>query len=174
MTANILGRVWKFGDHISTDHILPSRFMTQVKPHELAKNCLTPLIPDFAARVQEGDVLVAGDNVGYGSSREQAPWALKYAGIRAVIAKSFARIFYRNCYNIGIPALICPPFVVEAEEGDEVEVRLAQGKLVNVTKDKIYDFEKPPSFMLDYIKLGGLIPYIEAQMNSDPDKKMKG
>lgn len=163
------GKVWKFGDNISTDHILPSRFMTQVEPHELAMNCMAGCDVAFSSKVQVGDIMTAGDNIGYGSSREQAPQALKYSGIRAVIAKSFARIFYRNCFNVGIPAIACPSFVEEVLEGNIVEVNLTEGTIVNNTLAKTYYFVKPPEFMLEYIRLGGLIPYLEKQMRTDKE-----
>ena len=159
-----LGGTWKFGDNISTDHILPSRFMTQVEPHELALNCMSGCDPDFSKKVKTGDVLVAGDNIGYGSSREQAPCALKHAGISVVIAKSFARIFYRNCFNVGVPAIACPSFAEEVSTGDQVEVNLSKGVIENKTLGKSYEFVKPPEFMLEYIRLGGLIPYLVNQM----------
>ncbi len=157
--------LWKVGDNISTDHILPSRFMTQVEPYELAANCMAGCVPQFSSRILQGDVLAAGENLGYGSSREQAPQALKYAGVSAVIAKSFARIFYRNCFNVGIPAIVCPAFVEESSEGDLIEVNLEVGLIYNETLGKSYEFTKPPEFMLTYIKLGGLIPYLEEQMS---------
>lgn len=160
----ISGSVWKFGDNISTDHILPSRFMTQIEPHELASNCMSGSDPEFSKKVKTGDVLVAGDNIGYGSSREQAPRSIKYLGISAVIAKSFARIFYRNCFNVGVPAIACPIFVEEVSEGDQIEVDITKGIIENKTLGKSYEFIKPPEFMLEYIRLGGLIPYLENQM----------
>lgn len=162
-----LGRIWKFGDNISTDHILPSRFMTQVKPHELAANCLAGADPDFAKKVKQGDVVVAGINIGYGSSREQAPQALKHAGVSAVIAKSFARIFYRNCYNVGIPAIVCPEFVEEVTDMNEAEINLEAGIIRNCSTGKQYQFVKPPAFLLEYIHLGGLIPYIAEKLSQE-------
>ncbi len=162
--TEISGRVWLFGDNISTDHILPSRFMTQVEPHELASNCMSGCDPDFSKKVKTGDLLVAGDNIGYGSSREQAPRAIKHAGISAVIAKSFARIFYRNCFNVGLPAIACPAFAEEVSVGDQIHVDLAKGVIENKTLGKVYEFVKPPEFMLEYIRLGGLMPYLENQM----------
>ena len=161
-----LGQILKLGDNVSTDHILPSRYMTQVAPHELAANCLSGIEPDYSTRIKAGDLLVAGENIGYGSSREQAPQALKYAGISVIVAKSFARIFYRNCYNIGIPAIVCPSFVKEATEGDTAEVDLAQGSILNLSNGKSYDFQKPPEFLLEYVRLGGLIPYLEKIMSN--------
>lgn len=162
----VCGSSWKYGDNISTDHILPSRYMTQVEPHELAANCMSGWDPEFSSKVQPGDVLAAGYNIGYGSSREQAPQALKHAGISVVIAKSFARIFYRNCYNVGIAAITCPAFVEEASDGDYIEVDIANGVIFNTTLDKTYEFNKPPEFMLEYIQLGGLIPYLEKHMSN--------
>jgi 3-isopropylmalate/(R)-2-methylmalate dehydratase small subunit len=154
------GRAWKYQDNVSTDHILPSRFMTQVEPRELAAHCMAGLDADFASSVRAGDILVAGYNLGYGSSREQAPRALLYSGIKAVVARTFARIFYRNCYNIGLPAIICPEFVDEASSMDEVEVDLPGGIIRNGTLGKTYAFVRPPEFLLDFVREGGLIPHI--------------
>lgn len=157
----VRGRAWKVGDNVSTDHILPSRYMTQVEPQELAANCLAGIEEGFSKRVKSNDLLVAGQNIGYGSSREQAPSALKFAGFRAVVAVSFARIFYRNCFNVGLPAISCAEFVCELNDGDEVELDVAQGSIRNITAGKSYTFNKPPDFLIEYIKLGGLIPYLE-------------
>lgn len=162
------GRVWKYGDNISTDHILPSRYMTQVEPHELASHCMAGSDPHFAEKVKSGDFLAAGDNIGYGSSREQAPQSLKYAGIKAVIAKSFARIFYRNCYNVGLPAIICPSFIEEVSDEDEIQLDLSQGLITNVTLNRVYTFTKPPAFLMEYICVGGLIPYLEKELSAKP------
>lgn len=154
------GRAWKYQDNVSTDHILPSRFMTQVEPKELASHCMAGIDPSFAQGVRSGDLLVAGYNLGYGSSREQAPWALKHSGVKAVIARSFARIFFRNCFNIGLPAISCPEFVEEASRMDEVELNLPEGTIRNLSLGKTYTFIRPPEFLLEYVKLGGLIPYL--------------
>jgi 3-isopropylmalate/(R)-2-methylmalate dehydratase small subunit len=156
----IKGNVWKFGDNLSTDQILPSRFMTQTKPEELAANCLAGADPDFAGNVQSGDIVVAGINLGYGSSREQAPQALKHAGVSAVVAASFARIFYRNCYNLGIPAIVCPEFVTEVNAGESAAINLEDGVITNMKTGNKYNFVKPPAFLLEYIRLGGLVPYL--------------
>ncbi|HBH11671.1 MAG TPA: 3-isopropylmalate dehydratase, partial [Clostridiales bacterium] len=164
------GKALKYGDDISTDHILPSRYMTEIEPQELAKHCMSGIDARFSSKVKEGDFLAAGENIGYGSSREQAPQALKNAGIRVIIAKSFARIFYRNCFNIGIPAVVCPNFITELNDEDMCTINLEAGSIYNETKDKYYNFAKPPDFMLEYIRLGGLIPYLEMQSNqSDRD-----
>ncbi|MDR3592610.1 MAG: 3-isopropylmalate dehydratase small subunit [Negativicutes bacterium] len=154
------GKVWKFGDNLSTDHILPSRFMTQTRPEELAAHCMAGADPEFAGQVQPGDIVTAGVNLGYGSSREQAPQALKHAGVSAVVAASFARIFYRNCYNLGIPAIICSAFAAEANGGDCAAINLEDGVITNLTTGKAYSFVKPPAFLLEYIRLGGLVPYL--------------
>lgn len=165
-----VGNIWKYGDNVSTDHILPSRFMTMVKPHELAANCMAGIDPNFAGKAQPGDIVVAGINTGYGSSREQAPQALKHAGVQAVIAKSFARIFYRNCYNVGIPAIICPEFAEEAQAGDQAEIDMETGVIINRTTGKQYLFIQPPAFLKEYIRLGGLIPYLSANLSQNSKK----
>jgi 3-isopropylmalate/(R)-2-methylmalate dehydratase small subunit len=159
------GRIWKLGDNISTDHILPSRYMTQVEPHELAAHCLAGVERDFSRKIVSGDILAAGDNIGYGSSREQAPQALRYAGISAIVAKSFARIFYRNCYNVGIPAIVCPQFVQDLTEGDSAEIDFGSGTIRNLSNGRTYTFIKPPEFLMEYIRLGGLIPYLEKMIS---------
>lgn len=167
MNETTSGRIWLFGDNISTDHILPSRYMTQIKPHELAAHCLAGADPQFAGQVKKGDIVVAGVNIGYGSSREQAPRSLKYAGVGAVVARSFARIFYRNCYNVGIPAIVCPEFVDEARNGNEAAIDLGKGIITNLANGKEYHFIKPPAFLIEYIRLGGLIPYLAAQLHDE-------
>lgn len=167
------GKIWKFGDNLSTDQILPSRFMTMVKPHELAANCLAGADPGFAQQVQKGDVVVAGINTGYGSSREQAPQALKHAGVQAIVAKSFARIFYRNCYNVGMPAIVCPAFAEEAQSGDRAQIWFDEGSIINLSTGRKYSFIKPPFFLGEYIRLGGLIPYLTAQLNASQSDKAK-
>ena len=169
MDNNMLcrGRAWKVGDNVSTDHILPSRYMTQVEPQELAANCLAGIEEGFSKRVKINDLLVAGQNIGYGSSREQAPSALKYAGFSAVVAESFARIFYRNCFNVGLPAIVCAEFVRELDDGDEIELDLPQGVVKNLTTGKTYSFKKPPDFLIEYVKLGGLVPYLEKVLSTN-------
>lgn len=160
----IQGRVLTVGDNISTDHILPSRHMTQVKPEELAAHCLAGVSPDFSARVRVGDILAAGWNIGYGSSREQAPRALWHAGFRAVVARSFARIFFRNCYNIGLPAIACPVFIDSVREGDQVRIDLGRGVVENSTQNVSFPIPPLPDFLLDYIRQGGLIPYLSKRL----------
>jgi 3-isopropylmalate/(R)-2-methylmalate dehydratase small subunit len=141
--------------------------MTMVKPHELAANCLAGADAGFAKSVQIGDIVVAGINTGYGSSREQAPQALKHAGVSAVVAKSFARIFYRNCYNVGMPAIVCPEFANEVKDGERAQVSFDEGLIINLTTGEQYSFIKPPRFLMEYIQLGGLIPYLSVKLNAN-------
>jgi 3-isopropylmalate/(R)-2-methylmalate dehydratase small subunit len=163
------GRAWKLPDNISTDHILPSRYMTEVEPHELAAHCLAGVEEGYSRRINTGDVIAAGDNTGYGSSREQAPQALKHAGVSAVVAKSFQRIFYRNCFNVGLPAIVCPAFVDELQDGDGMELDIGGGTITNTTAGKTYTFVKPPEFLLEYVAMGGLIPCLEKKLAAGAD-----
>ena len=154
------GKSWKFGDDISTDHIAPGRyFHLRTNLPELAKHVLEDAREDFAANVEKGDIVVGGRNFGLGSSREHAPRIIKLAGVSAVIAKSFARIFYRNAVNIGLP-LIEIKEVDEIDEGDVLEIDLANGIVKNISKNKEYNFIPMPKFMLDVINEGGIENYI--------------
>jgi len=154
------GRVWKFGDNVDTDVIIPARYLNTTDPEELAKHCMEDADPEFAKKVQKGDILVAGRNFGCGSSREHAPIAIKACGISCVIAESFARIFYRNAFNTGLLIIECPEAAKEAETGDELEVYVEEGKIVNLTKGKTYYFKPIPPFMREILEDGGLIPHI--------------
>ena len=159
----IRGRVWKFGDNIDTDVIIPARFLNVSDKEELAKNCFADLRPEFAREVQRGDVIVAGNNFGCGSSREHAPLAIKAAGISLVAARSFARIFYRNAFNIGLPILECEEAFEICAEGDTVTADLETGEIRTGGKD-LPVFAKPiPAFMREIIQAGGLVPYIRAR-----------
>ncbi len=154
------GKVWKFGDDISTDHIAPGRyFHLRTNLPELAKHVLEDAREDFASKVEKGDIIVAGRNFGLGSSREHAPRIIKLAGVAAIIAKSFARIFYRNAVNIGLP-LIEIKEADEIDEGDVLEIDLANGFVKNTTKGKEYKFVPMPKFMLYVINEGGIENYI--------------
>lgn len=154
------GKVWKFGDDISTDHIAPGRyFHLRTNLPELAKHVLEDAREDFALKVQPGDMIVAGKNFGLGSSREHAPRIIKIAGVSVVIAKSFARIFYRNSINVGLP-LVEIKEIDEIDEGDELEVDLRAGTVKNLTKGKEYRFTPMPEFMLKIIEEGGIEEYI--------------
>ncbi len=163
-TLIISGPVVKIGDNISTDHILPSRYMTQIEPGELAAHCLAGVDPDLAARIKPSSILVAGENLGYGSSREQAPQALKFCGFSAVTARTFARIFYRNCYNVGLPAITCQEFVGEVSTGDQVRIDLGKGTILNETINCLYHFIKPPQFLIEYVHARGLIPHLRERL----------
>ncbi|MBM3897515.1 MAG: 3-isopropylmalate dehydratase small subunit [Thaumarchaeota archaeon] len=154
------GKAWKFGDGVSTDHIAPGRyFHLRSNLPELSKHVLEDARVDFATNVKRGDFVVAGRNFGLGSSREHAPTIIKMAGVEAVIAKSFARIFYRNCVNIGLPVIIAD--TDQISEGDMLEVDLSAGKVRNVTKKTELNFPPLPDIMTKILQEGGLIPYIQ-------------
>lgn len=154
-------RVWKFGDHVDTDLILPARFLNISCKEELARNCFADLRPDFVSRVKWGDIVVAGENFGCGSSREHAPLALKGAGISVIIAKTFARIFYRNAINIGLPLLECVEAAEALKEEGRVSVNLATGEINDLESGQRF-FAKPiPAFMMEIIQAGGVVPYIK-------------
>lgn len=154
------GRVWKFGSDVDTDAIIPARYLNQIDPRELAKHAMEDERPEFIREVKKGDILVALKNFGCGSSREHAPLALKAAGISCVIAESFARIFYRNGFNQGLPLLESFEASKEIEDGDLVRVDLATGEIFDQTQQKKY-FAKPiPPFMQELIEDGGLIPHL--------------
>jgi len=157
----IEGRAWKFGNHIDTDLIIPARFLNTSDKNELAKACFADLRPDFSNQAQKGDIIIAGTNFGCGSSREHAPLAIKACGIALIIAKGFARIFYRNAFNIGLPLLECKEAVDQIDEGDVLKVDLISGKIINQTKEKSYYAMPIPEFMMNIIKAGGLINYIK-------------
>jgi len=153
------GKVWKFGDDISTDHIAPGRYLhLRSNLPELAKHVLEDANPDFAKEMNKGDFVVAGKNFGLGSSREHAPIIMKIAGIDAVLAKSFARIFYRNAINIGLLAIICD--TDEIEEGDELEVNVEKGEIRNKSKGIKFLFPSLPPIMRNILNDGGLVAYI--------------
>lgn len=155
------GKAWKFKDNIDTDLIIPARYLTTSDTAELAKHAMEDADPNWIKKMKEGDFIVAGENFGCGSSREHAPIALKAAGVSAVIAKSFARIFYRNAINIGLPILESPEAAGEIKEGDTIEVNLAKGQIKNVTSKMVYFAQPFPEFMQKIIKAGGLINYIK-------------
>ncbi|AFM00365.1 MULTISPECIES: 3-isopropylmalate dehydratase small subunit [Desulfitobacterium] len=158
-----MAKAWKFGDDIDTDVIIPARYLNQNTPEHLAAHCMEDADPNFAQEVKPGDVIIGGKNFGCGSSREHAPAAIKAAGVKAVIADSYARIFYRNALNIGMPILECPEAVRGIEAGDEVSVDLETGKIVNLTRNTEFEARPFPPFMQDLIKAGGLIPYVKGR-----------
>lgn len=153
------GKVHKFGNDINTDEIIPARYLNTSSPEELAKHCMEDADPKFAGKVSEGDVIVAGENFGCGSSREHAPISIKAAGISCVIAKSFARIFYRNCINIGLPIFTSPLAAKALKEGDKVEVSVSKGEISKAKQKTKYKAEVFPGFIKEIIKDGGLMNY---------------
>ncbi len=152
--------VWKFGDDIDTDAIIPGKFLTINNPGELAKHAFEGVRPEFASEVKDGDIIVAGFNFGCGSSREHAPLALRGAKVKCIIAKSFARIFFRNAINIGLPLLECPD-TDKIEEGDHIEVDFGSGIITNTTKDQTYQATPLPDFVRGIVDAGGLIGYAQ-------------
>jgi len=154
------GGVYKFGANIDTDAIIPARYLNTFDPQELARHCMEDADPAFPDKVQAGDIIVADKNFGCGSSREHAPIAIKGTGVSCVIAKSFARIFYRNCINIGLPILECSEAVDAINEGDQVEVDLETGKIVNLRIKEEYQAMPFPEFMQKIMDKGGLINYV--------------
>lgn len=158
----IKGRVWKFGDNIDTDVIIPYKYKAATTdPYELAKYAMSGLDPSFSKKVKSGDVIVAGKNFGCGSSREQAPIALKYAGISAVLAESFARIFYRNAFNIGLPPLIIPGISGKVKEGDMLEIDLKEGTVKILKTAEILKFTPVKGFMRKLLEEGGIVQYFK-------------
>jgi 3-isopropylmalate/(R)-2-methylmalate dehydratase small subunit len=155
----IKGRVRKFGADIDTDAIIPARYANLSDAVELGKHCMENIDPDFAGRVQPGDIIVADTNFGCGSSREIAPMAIMGAGISCVIAKSFARIFFRNALNIGLPLVDCREMIDQTKEGDYLEIDLSSGLIKNVTADLIFKPVPYPPFISELINAGGLVKY---------------
>jgi len=161
------GRVWKFGDNIDTDVIIPARYLSSTDPKILSQHCMEPLDPSFAEKVREGDIIIGGQNFGCGSSREHAPIAISALGIPLVIAKSFARIFYRNAFNKGL-ALLEADIFDEIEQGEEIEVDVAAGTI----KWGNHEVKaKPiPPFMVELINEGGLINYLRKKLEEEDEK----
>jgi len=155
----IKGKIWKFGDDIDTDLIIPARYLNVSDADELAQNCFADLRPDFIADVSEGDIIVAGKNFGCGSSREHAPLAIKTAGIRLIIAESFARIFYRNSFNIGLALLESGAAAQDLSEGDAAAVDISTGRIERIGDGKIFTAKPIPAFMEELINAGGLVDY---------------
>ena len=163
----IRGKAWKFGDNIDTDIIIPAIYLNTTDPEELASHCFEPIYSDFKKRVSKGDIVVAGKNFGCGSSRQHAPIAIKACGISCVIASSFARIFFRNSINIGLPILESEEASEEIENGDELEVDLEKGIIKNITKGKEFKAEPLPEFVLEIVSAGGLVSYVRRKLGGD-------
>jgi 3-isopropylmalate/(R)-2-methylmalate dehydratase small subunit len=160
-----MGKVFKYGDDVNTDVIFPGKYTYTIDdPNEMAKHAMEDLDPDFVNRVEDGDIIVAGKNFGMGSSREQAVTCLVYSGIKAIIAKSFARIFFRNAINNGLPAIIHPEAASLIEEGDRVEVDLKRG--IIKTKDKEYSFEPYPERLLQILEEGSLVEWVKKRLGN--------
>jgi len=161
------GRAWKFGANVDTDAIVPARYLNTWDPQELASHLMEDVDPKFREKIQPGDIIVAEDNFGCGSSREHAPIAIKSGGISCVVAKNFARIFYRNSFNMGLPIFESPEAANEIREGDELEVDSQTGSMHNITTGQTYQAQPIPPFMQQLIEAGGLMNYVK-------NFKMKG
>ena len=158
---NAKGTVFRYGDNVDTDVIIPARYLNSSDPAELATHCMEDIDKNFVKKVKKGDIIVADKNFGCGSSREHAPISIKAAGVSCVIAETFARIFYRNAINIGLPILECEEATKGIEEGDKVEIDFNTGIIKNITKNETYQAEPFPEFMQNIIQNGGLIKSIE-------------
>ncbi len=158
------GRIWRFGDHVDTDAIIPARYLHTSDPDELARHCMEGIDAGFADAVRPGDLIVAGENFGCGSSREHAPLAIRAVGVGCVVAASFARIFYRNAINIGLPIVVCPDAVATAVAGQEWEIDLEGGRIRNLTLDAETAFEPFPPFMTEILRAGGLAAHTRARI----------
>ncbi len=162
----INGKVWKFGDDIDTDVIIPARYLVTIDPAELATHCMEDIDPEFAGKVQPGDVIVAGKNFGCGSSREHAPISIKAAGVRAVVAESFARIFYRNAINIGLPVIEAPQSAQEAETGDVIEIDTDKGQVHNTRTGHTYPSTPYDAYVMEIIQAGGLMEAVTRRVQA--------
>lgn len=166
-TEVIKGKTWKVGNDIDTDLIIAARYLNTSDPEVLAQHCLEDLDPTLKEKIQQGDILVAGKNFGCGSSREHAPIALKHAGLSCVIAESFARIFYRNAINIGLPIIIAPKAAQNIQEASFIEVDPIAGVIQDKTHNMTYQGEPFPAFMLEILSYGGLVPYVREQVKKN-------
>ena len=162
--SKLRGKVHRFGANVDTDVIIPARYLNTTDPAELAKHCMEDLDPTFPLRVQPGDIMVADDNFGSGSSREHAPVSIKASGIACVVASTFARIFYRNSINVGLPIVECREIVEITRDGDELEVDLVSGKVTNLTQGVSASAVPFPDFMREIIEAGGLVPYLSRKL----------
>lgn len=159
------GKVFRYGDNVDTDVIIPARYLNVSDGQELAKYCMIDIDQEFVNQVKPGDLIVAGQNFGCGSSREHAPLAIKCAGVSCVIAATFARIFYRNAINIGLPILECPEAVEGMEAGDTVGVDFATGEIQNITKNKTYHAQPFPAFIQEIMAANGLVRYTKERLD---------
>jgi 3-isopropylmalate/(R)-2-methylmalate dehydratase small subunit len=157
-----MGKAWTFGDNLNTDMIIPGRFNITIDPLELAKNVFCEVKPEYAKNVKPGDIIVGGQNFGCGSSREHAPLAIKGSKAKCIIALTYARIFFRNAINIGLPILECAEAVADIEEGNLIEVDLASGKINNITKGCVYQSTALPDFVLKIADAGGIVNFLKS------------
>ena len=157
------GKAWKFKDNVDTDVIIPARYLTTSDPKELAAHCMEDIDKEFIKKISKGDIIVAGENFGCGSSREHAPIAIKHAGVSCVIAESFARIFYRNSINMGLPIFESKEASEKIAEGDQIEVDVEKGIIKNISKKEKYKAQPLPSFIRNIINLGGLMEYVKKE-----------
>ena len=160
------GKVHKYGADVNTDAIIPARYLNVSEPGELAKHCMEDIDPDFVKKVVPGDIIMATTNFGCGSSREHAPLAIRASGVSCIIAESFARIFFRNAMNIGLPLLECAPAVADTKDGDTLEVDIKSGRIKNLTSGREFTAEPYPDFMAELISAGGLIEYTRKRIAS--------
>lgn len=161
--AVLEGKVWRYGDNIDTDVIIPARYLNTFAPKELSKHCMVDIDPTFAENVKAGDIMVGGKNFGCGSSREHAPVAIKASGVPVVIASSFARIFYRNGINVGLPLLEIGDDALKIHAGDTLRIDISTGKIENLTTGDTFQAPPLPGFIQDIAKAGGLINYVKAK-----------
>ena len=164
------GKVFKYGDNVDTDVIIPARYLNAPSPEELAKHCMEDIDPAFATTVQAGDIIVGGANFGCGSSREHAPISIRACGVRCVIAASFARIFYRNSINIGFPILECPEAAAAIQNGDTISVDFDSGKIHDETTGQDFQAVAFPAFINRIIEHDGLLPYLKARQDAEEAK----
>jgi 3-isopropylmalate/(R)-2-methylmalate dehydratase small subunit len=164
------GQVYKYGANVDTDVIIPARYLNVSEPSELAKHCMEDIDSQFIKKVKPGDIIMADTNFGCGSSREHAPLAIKSAGVSCVIAKSFARIFFRNAINIGLPLLECTECADKTNNGDVLEVDLSTGKIVNLTNGTVFTAKPYPEFMSELINAGGLFEYTKKRLSAKAKK----
>lgn len=166
----LTGKAWKYGDDVDTDVIIPARYLNTSDPAELARHCMEDLDREFASKVSAGDILVAGKNFGCGSSREHAPIAIKASGIAAVVARSFARIFYRNAFNMGLPIFEAPEAVEGIDAGDLLSIDMQAGRMRNRTKGTEHPITPVPSFMRELVAAGGLLNYTVDRRKETPGR----
>jgi len=172
--VRLMGKVWKYGDNVDTDAIIPGRYLNVSTPDELARHCMEDIDSGFAGTVQAGDIIVAGRNFGCGSSREHAALAIKGAGVACVVAQSFARIFYRNAINSGLPILECPQVWEATQAGDVLDVDLTVGSITNQSTRCTFQAAAFPDFIVSIIRAGGLIPFTRQRLQAGEGTKTKG